>query len=92
MIRIVEVGPRDGLQNEKARIPTAVKAAFVDALSDTGVTEVEVSAFVSPLRIPQLADAAEVFKKKCAACHGKEGEPNKIFAKQGVRSFKDAEW
>jgi mono/diheme cytochrome c family protein len=38
------------------------------------------------------ADAAAVFKKKCAACHGKEGEPNKIFAKQGVRSFKDAEW
>jgi mono/diheme cytochrome c family protein len=38
------------------------------------------------------ADAAAVFKKKCAACHGKEGEPNRIFAKQGVRSFKDAEW
>jgi mono/diheme cytochrome c family protein len=38
------------------------------------------------------ADAAEVFKKKCAPCHGKEGEPNKVFAKQGVRSFKDADW
>ena len=38
------------------------------------------------------ADAAEVYKKKCAPCHGKEGEPNKIFARQGVRSFKDAEW
>ena len=38
------------------------------------------------------ADAAAVFKKKCAACHGKQGEPNKVFAKQGVRSFKDAEW
>jgi len=38
------------------------------------------------------ADADEVFKKKCAPCHGKEGEPNKVFAKQGVRSFKDAEW
>jgi mono/diheme cytochrome c family protein len=38
------------------------------------------------------ADAAAVFKKKCAACHGKEGEPNRVFAKQGVRSFKDAEW
>jgi mono/diheme cytochrome c family protein len=38
------------------------------------------------------ADAAAVFKKKCAPCHGKEGQPNKIFAKQGVRSFKDAEW
>ena len=38
------------------------------------------------------ADTATVFKKKCAPCHGKEGEPNKIFAKQGVRSFKDADW
>jgi len=38
------------------------------------------------------ADAATVFKKKCAPCHGKEGEPNKVFAKQGVRSFKDAAW
>ena len=38
------------------------------------------------------ADAAKVFKAQCAACHGKEGEPNKIFAKQGVRSFKDADW
>jgi mono/diheme cytochrome c family protein len=38
------------------------------------------------------ADAAKVFKKKCAACHGKEGEPSKVFAKQGVRSFKDADW
>ena len=38
------------------------------------------------------ADVADVFKKKCAPCHGKEGEPNKVFAKQGVRSFKDADW
>jgi mono/diheme cytochrome c family protein len=38
------------------------------------------------------AEAATVFKKKCAPCHGAEGEPNKVFAKQGVRSFKDAEW
>jgi mono/diheme cytochrome c family protein len=38
------------------------------------------------------ADAAAIFKKKCAPCHGKEGQPNKVFAKQGVRSFKDAEW
>ena len=38
------------------------------------------------------ADATTNFKKKCAACHGKAGEPSKVFAKQGVRSFKDAEW
>lgn len=61
MIRIVEVGPRDGLQNEKAIIPTATKVAFVDALSQTGAQEIEVSAFVSPDWVPQLADAHEVF-------------------------------
>ncbi len=61
MIRIVEVGPRDGLQNEVATVPTDVKIAFIDALSQTGVTEIEVSAFVSPKWVPQLEDAAEVF-------------------------------
>lgn len=60
MIRIVEVGPRDGLQNESAIIPTATKVAFVDALSATGVDEIEASAFVSPLWVPQLADAERV--------------------------------
>ena len=62
MIRIVEVGPRDGLQNESAQIPADAKIAFVDALSRTGVSEIEVSAFVSPKKIPQLHDAASVFK------------------------------
>jgi mono/diheme cytochrome c family protein len=55
-----------------------------------------VTAFVAAvLVVPPAADAADaatVFKKKCAPCHGKAGEPNKVFAKQGVRSFKDAEW
>lgn len=60
MIRINEVGPRDGLQNEKNAIPTAVKVAYIDALSRTGVNEVEVTAFVSPKWVPQLADAEEV--------------------------------
>ena len=60
--RIVEVGPRDGLQNEAAHIPTDVKIAFVDALSEAGYGEIEVSAFVSPKWVPQLADAAEVFR------------------------------
>jgi mono/diheme cytochrome c family protein len=40
----------------------------------------------------QGAEAAAIYKKKCAACHGKEGQPSKMFVKQGVRSFKDAEW
>lgn len=62
-IRIVEVGPRDGLQNETAIIPTEVKVAFVNALSKTGVADIEVSSFVSPRWVPQLADAEEVFKK-----------------------------
>jgi hydroxymethylglutaryl-CoA lyase len=60
-VRIVEVGPRDGLQNEATPIPTATKVALVDALSEAGYDEIEVSAFVSPKWIPQLADAAQVF-------------------------------
>ena len=60
-IQIVEVGPRDGLQNETARIPTAEKIAFVDRLSAAGHTAIEVSAFVSPKWVPQMADAADVF-------------------------------
>lgn len=62
MIKMVEVGPRDGLQNETATVPTEAKTAFVDALSETGVGEIEVSAFVSPGRVPQLGDAASVFQ------------------------------
>jgi hydroxymethylglutaryl-CoA lyase len=61
MIRIVEVGPRDGLQNEKTAVPTATKVAFIDALSEAGLDEIEASAFVSPKWIPQLADAELVF-------------------------------
>ena len=62
MIKIVEVGPRDGLQNELATIPTDVKVDFVNALSETGVSEIEVSAFVSPRRVAQLGDADDVFQ------------------------------
>ncbi|HET8947670.1 MAG TPA: hydroxymethylglutaryl-CoA lyase [Candidatus Polarisedimenticolia bacterium] len=61
MIRLVEMGPRDGLQNEARPVPAAVKVAFIDALSASGLPEIEVSAFVSPRAIPQLADAEEVF-------------------------------
>ncbi len=59
---VTEVGPRDGLQNEKEVLPAAVKAAFVEALSDAGLREIEVSSFVSPKWVPQLADAEEVFR------------------------------
>ena len=61
MIRIVEVGPRDGLQNEARFVPTEVKIAFVDALSQCGFQEIEVSSFVRPAWVPQLADAEAVF-------------------------------
>lgn len=60
-VRLVEVGPRDGLQNESRSVPTAVKIAFVDALSGTGLDEIEVTSFVSPRWVPQLADASDVF-------------------------------
>jgi hydroxymethylglutaryl-CoA lyase len=59
-VRIVEVGPRDGLQNEGAPVDTATKVAFVDALSDTGLRQIEVTAFVSPRWVPQMADADDV--------------------------------
>ena len=61
-VRIVEVGPRDGLQNEPGFVPTDAKVAFVDRLSETGLAEIEVSSFVSPKRVPQLADAEHVFR------------------------------
>ena len=60
-ISVVEVGPRDGLQNESAVVPAAAKIAFVNRLSDAGCARIEVSAFVSPTWIPQLADAVSVF-------------------------------
>jgi isopropylmalate/homocitrate/citramalate synthase len=59
---ITEVGPRDGLQNEKEVVSAAEKAAFVEALADAGLREIEVSSFVSPKSIPQLGDAEEVFR------------------------------
>ncbi len=60
-IRIVEVGARDGLQNEKTLIPTAAKIALIDRLSATGLRSIEATSFVSPKWVPQLADAAEVY-------------------------------
>lgn len=60
-VRIVEVGPRDGLQNEKTLIATADKIELIDRLSRTGLRSIEATSFVSPKWIPQLADASEVF-------------------------------
>ncbi|MDX3244302.1 hydroxymethylglutaryl-CoA lyase [Streptomyces sp. ME18-1-4] len=60
-IRIHEVGARDGLQNEKSTVPTAVKAEFVHRLADAGLTTIEATSFVHPEWVPQLADAEELF-------------------------------
>jgi hydroxymethylglutaryl-CoA lyase len=62
-VRIVEVGPRDGLQNEGARIPTDVKVGFVDRLSQAGFEWIEVTSFVHPKAVPQMADADDVFRR-----------------------------
>ncbi|MGW0705199.1 hydroxymethylglutaryl-CoA lyase [Streptomyces sp. NPDC002643] len=60
-VRIHEVGPRDGLQNEKATVPTEVKAGFIRRLADTGLTTIEATSFVHPEWVPQLADAEALF-------------------------------
>ena len=62
-VKVVEMSPRDGLQNEAGRIPTAEKVKLVNMLSDCGFQTIEVTSFVSPKWVPQLADAAEVMAK-----------------------------
>jgi hydroxymethylglutaryl-CoA lyase len=59
-VTVWEVGPRDGLQNEQAVVPVAVKLEFLDRLADAGLTTIEATSFVHPKWVPQLADAAEV--------------------------------
>jgi len=59
-VKLVDVGPRDGLQNEKAPVPAAVKIELVHRLQDAGLLEIEVTSFVSPKWVPQMADALEV--------------------------------
>lgn len=60
-VKIVEVGPRDGLQNEKVTIPTQAKIDYITALADAGLRVIEAGAFVSPKWVPQMADTAEVY-------------------------------
>jgi hydroxymethylglutaryl-CoA lyase len=62
-VRLVEVGPRDGLQNEKAMVPTDVKVALIDMLADAGMPAIEATSFVSPKWVPQMADAADVMAR-----------------------------
>jgi hydroxymethylglutaryl-CoA lyase len=62
-VRLVEVGPRDGLQNEAQPVPTDVKVALIDALGDAGFCAIEATSFVSPKWVPQMADAADVMAR-----------------------------
>src|SRR5258706_7764552 len=61
-VKVVEVGPRDGLQNEKVTIPTEAKVDYITALGDAGLRVIEAGAFVSPKWVPQMADSAEVYR------------------------------
>jgi len=61
-LRLTEVSPRDGLQNEKEIVPLEAKVAFIDALSDTGLREIECGAFVSPKAVPQMENSGEVLE------------------------------
>jgi hydroxymethylglutaryl-CoA lyase len=62
-VRVVEVGPRDGLQNEAKPLPLDIKVGLIDLLSETGLSAIEAGAFVSPKWVPQMADSAEVFRR-----------------------------
>jgi len=62
-VSIVDVGPRDGLQNEKGEVPTAIKLELIERLADAGIRSVEATAFVSPKWIPQMADHTEVLER-----------------------------
>src|SRR5215472_14679832 len=68
-VRLVEVGPRDGLQNEKAIVPTDVKVALIDRLTGAGFQAIEATSFVSKKWVPQMGDAADVM----ARIHRREG-------------------
>ena len=61
-VKIVEVGPRDGLQNEKTPVSTDVKLHFIDLLGEAGLSVIEAAAFVSPKWVPQMADHAEIMR------------------------------
>lgn len=61
-VKIVEVGPRDGLQNEPKTLPAAIKIEFINRLAATGLTVIEAGSFVSPKWVPQMADTAEVLQ------------------------------
>ena len=95
-VQLIDVGPRDGLQNEKQPVPAAVKIELVHRLQDAGLKEIEVTSFVSPKWVPQMADAAEVLAGMKAQLPGtikfifqpaEEGAPVEPDASGKVPSF-----
>jgi len=66
-VKLVEVGPRDGLQNEKRIVPTAVKIELIERLADSGLSVIEATSFVSPQWVPQMADNSEVLRTLLAS-------------------------
>src|SRR6185437_1505557 len=87
-VKVVEVGPRDGLQNEAQQVPTAEKLELIQALGQTGLKHIEITSFVSPKWIPQMADAADVSRsvKLPAGVHTSALVPNL----KGLESARDA--
>ena len=61
-VEILEVGPRDGLQNEPGVVPTATKIELIERMIAAGLRRIEVASFVNPARVPQMADAEEVLR------------------------------
>ena len=66
-VKLVEVGPRDGLQNEKQIVPTAIKLELIERLAEAGLSTIEVTSFVSPAWVPQMADSAELLRAVLAS-------------------------
>ena len=84
-VKLVDVGPRDGLQNEKAPVPAAVKIELVHRLQDAGLRDIEVTSFVSPKWVPQMADAADVM----AGIHRRPGVRYSVLT-PNMKGFKAA--
>ncbi|KAA0550364.1 hydroxymethylglutaryl-CoA lyase [Bacillus sp. BGMRC 2118] len=76
-VTIIEVGPRDGLQNDKSIVPTNVKIEFISALQASGIKEMEITSFVSPKWIPQMGDAKEIVAKVQNTSHNIVLTPNR---------------
>ena len=90
-VTITDVGPRDGLQNESRAIPLDQKVALINALSETGLTRIETTSFVSPRAIPQMANAAEVMAgiRRCPGVTYIALVPNEVGARNAIEARVD---